>query len=76
MFVKDGAAVRQAGFFQGYSTIVVVVILLQVSGGACVRACVCACVRVCVLLNEVLCSMCVLAFESGFVCLHYLQRIL
>lgn len=32
VFVKDGAAVREAGFFQGYSYIVVVVILLQVSG--------------------------------------------
>ena len=49
VFVKDGAAVGQAGFFQGYSTIVVVVILLQVSGGeACVRACVRVCVRACV----------------------------
>lgn len=43
VFVKDGAAVRQAGFFQGYSTVVIVVIVLQVSGGGggeCVHVCV------------------------------------
>lgn len=44
VFVKDGAAVRQAGFFQGYSTVVIVVIVLQVSGGVAVVVSVCMCV--------------------------------
>ena len=32
VYVKDREAVREAGFLQGYSMVVVVVILLQVSG--------------------------------------------